>query len=294
MTSVDVQDSVSDCGQGSAIAEEAGAVHAALRTARRQQSIDIKVAADELCIRADYLRAIESGDLTQLPDHTFTIGFVRAYAEFLQLDACEVVRQYRATHGIELQPSSGLSDTVSATLFHNPADQGISGLGTAAIGLLGLLALLWIVGFGSEEEASASLISDSDDGYAARSDVQKAGVQMAAAQLSVRSSVAADTSAPERGMSKHISLRAVEDTWMKLRSPAGKSIWAGVLRKDETRVVDLADDVYLTTSNAGALMFSVSNSDEVRLGETGEPLVDMQLGSSHLISRADLTVIGSF
>lgn len=77
-------------------AEAATGVSALLRHAREAAGIDVASVARKLRIRPNYLQAIEDGQYTALPGRTYAIGFVRAYAEFLDLDSGEILRRFKS------------------------------------------------------------------------------------------------------------------------------------------------------------------------------------------------------
>jgi len=62
--------------------------------------------SDELKIREFYLQAIEDGAFEDLPDGTYAIGFVRAYAEFLGLDSADIAARFRAERGDAAEPAA--------------------------------------------------------------------------------------------------------------------------------------------------------------------------------------------
>ncbi len=70
-------------------------VAAELRRAREDLGRDLIRIADDLKIRRVYLEAIEEGRFDDLPGATYAVGFVRAYAEYLGLDAVEVVGRFK-------------------------------------------------------------------------------------------------------------------------------------------------------------------------------------------------------
>ena len=66
-----------------------------LRAARMRVGSDIAEIALALRIRRPYLEAIEENRYESLPGTTYTVGFIRSYAEHLGLDADEVVRRFK-------------------------------------------------------------------------------------------------------------------------------------------------------------------------------------------------------
>ncbi|MEQ8356596.1 MAG: DUF4115 domain-containing protein [Kiloniellaceae bacterium] len=66
-----------------------------LRASRLRCGEELEVISDVLRIRRRHLQAIEDGDFDQLPGTTYAVGFIRAYADYLGLDAEEVVRRFK-------------------------------------------------------------------------------------------------------------------------------------------------------------------------------------------------------
>lgn len=74
-----------------------------LRETRQSCGGDVDRIAATLRIRAAYLRAIEDGHYDRLPGPVYALGFVRAYADHLGLDADEAVRRFKQeTVGFEV------------------------------------------------------------------------------------------------------------------------------------------------------------------------------------------------
>jgi cytoskeleton protein RodZ len=67
-----------------------------LRKARLKKGDDIAAIAAVLKIRKDHLQAVEESNFDQLPGRAYTIGFVRAYAQYLGLHAGECVERLKA------------------------------------------------------------------------------------------------------------------------------------------------------------------------------------------------------
>ncbi|MDE3193686.1 MAG: DUF4115 domain-containing protein [Chloroflexota bacterium] len=67
-----------------------------LRQRRESKGITLEQAAEDTRIREKFLAALESGDDRWLPGAVYTKGFLRNYAEYLDLDASELVGVYTA------------------------------------------------------------------------------------------------------------------------------------------------------------------------------------------------------
>ena len=70
-------------------------VGASLRQSRVVSGRDLSEASEALRIRRPHLQAIEEGRFDELPGQAYALGFVRAYAEYLELDSDWVIDRFR-------------------------------------------------------------------------------------------------------------------------------------------------------------------------------------------------------
>ena len=76
-------------------------VGARLAAAREALGLSLKEAAGRTHIKEDHLAAIEAMTPRALPARPYAIGFVKAYAEFLDLEAAPVVARFKQDAGYE-------------------------------------------------------------------------------------------------------------------------------------------------------------------------------------------------
>jgi cytoskeletal protein RodZ len=69
-----------------------------LREARTARGIELREIEEETKIRAKYLAAIEDDRWEVLPGEPYNTGFLRTYADFLELDADALVAAHRSRH----------------------------------------------------------------------------------------------------------------------------------------------------------------------------------------------------
>ena len=91
--------SAGDHAVGLAIEPDPYHVGAELRAARERRSVSLDSAAADLKISADYLAALERNEHAALPALAYTIGFVRSYAAYVDLDPGELARRFREEAG---------------------------------------------------------------------------------------------------------------------------------------------------------------------------------------------------
>jgi cytoskeleton protein RodZ len=66
-----------------------------LQRQREALGLDLSEVAEALKIKAPYLAALEAGSPGQLPGPVYAVGFLRAYANHLGLDADEMLRRFK-------------------------------------------------------------------------------------------------------------------------------------------------------------------------------------------------------
>ena len=85
-----------------------------LRRAREAKGMELKEVEEITKIRSRYLQALEEENYDVLPGGVYTVGFLRSYARFLDLDAESLVNSFRMeVTARELETS--FDDTLKAT-----------------------------------------------------------------------------------------------------------------------------------------------------------------------------------
>ncbi len=145
-----------------------------LRERREERGEDLRYVAQMLRIRYPYLRAIEEGLIDDLPGSTYAIGFVRTYAEHLDLDAADMVVRFKA----EVQGLGSRNDLN----FPAPIPEGK--IPSGAILLVGIIVAALIYAVWIYVSSGDSVVSQSAPPPAAAS-VASAPAPEAAASQSV-------------------------------------------------------------------------------------------------------------
>ena len=82
-----------------------GGIGALLRASRLRRGEELEDIAAALRIRRVYIEAIEEDRFDDLPGHAYAVGFVRGYAEYLDLDGEDVVRRFKEDSSVPDQPA---------------------------------------------------------------------------------------------------------------------------------------------------------------------------------------------
>ncbi len=70
-------------------------IGAAFKKARASQNKSLETISDQLKIRKVFLEAIENEQFEQLPGGVYTVGFIRSYAKYLNLDHDLIIEQLK-------------------------------------------------------------------------------------------------------------------------------------------------------------------------------------------------------
>ncbi|MBF0461530.1 MAG: helix-turn-helix domain-containing protein [Magnetococcales bacterium] len=112
-------------------------VGAFLQRVREQQGLSISEMAVRTRIRDVYLFALEAGEVDKLPGATFVAGFLRLYAESLELSDKSLIERYLETSGNDDSLHTELFPAPT-TLRHRPS------VGMVLGGLIGLLSVFFV------------------------------------------------------------------------------------------------------------------------------------------------------
>ena len=66
-----------------------------LREKREELNLSIEKISSELCIKPQYLIALENDSFSLLPGSAYVIGFIKSYASYLKLDAAQIISLYK-------------------------------------------------------------------------------------------------------------------------------------------------------------------------------------------------------
>ena len=163
-----------------------------MKASRLRIGEDLRDIADILKIRYVYLEAIEDGRFGDLPGATYSLGFIRTYAEHLGLDSDEVIRRFKDQFSEEASEID--------LVFPEPIpEMGIPGGAIVFIGLLvAVLAYgVWYVNT-SKDGFIAELISPVPERLARQDSINKTADEPAEApgDKSASTPEAAESQAP--------------------------------------------------------------------------------------------------
>ncbi|HEX9436276.1 MAG TPA: RodZ domain-containing protein [Candidatus Limnocylindria bacterium] len=157
-----------------------------LRQQRERKRIPLEQAAEDTRIREKFLVALESGDHRALPGAVYTKGFLRNYADYLDLDSTELVALYTAERSSTPEPPrrfEPMRPVMRSGVFISP---------TILVPFVVLAAVVLFVGYLSYQFASFAtpprieVLDPSTDTIAERADYTVRGRTLPEGRVTVR------------------------------------------------------------------------------------------------------------
>ncbi len=238
-----------------------------------------------LRIRHSQIGAIERGDTSKLPGRVYAIGFVRSYAEYLELDGAKVVRLFK-TQYMDGQSKSSLSFPVPASETKTPTLWIVSG----ALVIASLLMLVWH----NFNKPDRSLVQDvaplpeyieTHINEEILIDALDIPLQEAAYQDQIGMDAAAEEPEVENmgGIQQTgIILKIIDDSWVEIKDGDGGILVSRVLEKGEEYFVPNNPGLSMSLGNAANVEIIVEGSSLKPLGKDGDVRRGIPLNTTYL------------
>ena len=243
-----------------------------LRRERERQNLSIKDIEKATSIRALYIDAIEKGEYKTLPGEVYAKGFVRNYANYLKLNANEIVNAFNEEMHPqeELQDAAGSSSAEEArqeqsaernreeyrgpkitSLESYPMEKSSHGVRNALMVAVAVFVVAFaaLIAFGGDEEPSAPAPR-------AKTQTQQGQKQTEAAPKPTVDGV-------------EVKLSFTDRCWTEVVVD-GKTEFEGTAEKGKVLTLKGKDKVRITAGNAGALHYSLNGKDMGAIGQKGE------------------------
>ena len=221
-------------------------------TGRRKR--EIATIAKQLCIREDFLEALENGDYNKIPEVVYILGFARNYAMELGLNPDEIVAKIKKEMGLVTDCAATDDEDVSACarpsikqeahwlkLWFVKVYQFIYQNWQWFVGVLAAIILLvvLVVVFTPSEEKQIS---------ADKNEVVTEVVQEPEYTLSVRERFGVDNRE-----NADVVLQATQESWVKIEDGRGNTVFSRVLVPGDIYYVPAGDKYKATFGNAGGV-----------------------------------------
>lgn len=223
--------------------------------ARQERRIDLAEAAQSLHIRQVYLEAIEQGNFDILPGHVYTLGFMKKYAEFLNLDYYELQRR------LDLR-----NNTYTTIVVEDIMQPYTMSSYKKPIWLSLTLVMLGGGGYTyfcmySATKPEVDLISESPpiiehaktDQLTSNQQENQQIEPKTISELPPAEDLPIATVVEPVAKAPSLILYAKESTWIDLRDAAGQPLFSRILKKGEAYTLPPQKGLVMAVGNAGGL-----------------------------------------
>lgn len=236
-------------GTAAPCGEEKSSVGDLLRKQRKARGISLVEVSEHTKVGKKYLEALENEEYHYLPGETYTIGFLRAYAKYLELDETDILRRYKEQRN--MLPAKA----------ENCVEGGVKGESNQSL-WLPLLAVLVLAGLG----AGLFLLWPSSREHVASKN-EATDIVNPEAQASLPLMVPQAQAPATTDLT--LKIRAKEKTWITLMID-GRQEPDVTMNANEERTWTAKDRFVLWTGNAGGIDVTLNGEAQPALGKEGE------------------------
>jgi len=246
-----------------------------LRRARIEKKYSIEDIEQAIRVSSQHIIAIEEGRLEVLPGRVYTLGFIRAYAEHVDLDSHRILELLKQQSG----------EKIAVKEQPGPPTTQLDDYPFPSIKIFVLVFFLLFGVIGLKNHLSGSIYLSSGDippipqdlktqtTLLAKPEVKQETVKTDDNQIDLSASVA----------SSQIVLKAVANVWLEIRDSKRKPIFSRVLSVGEEYWIPLdSKGLVMTLGNAGGLEISVDGQALPLLGRTGQVIRQVELDPEKL------------
>ncbi len=216
---------------------------------RVEQNFDLDDLSEQLRIPKHYLLAIEAGVTDRLPEPVYVRGFIRKYAQILQLDNNPLVQQFFTRKIEPIPPIAKLDLSYQEPRKTSPTVKWV---------VYGLVAAALVVGLSAAVRTYLPQLAVTPPPEPVTPEPKKSVVLPSK-----------PTPAPVTGM--NLATAVTDATWLRVIVD-GKNQFEGILKKGETRTWQAQKSLNVRSGNAGAVMLTYNNQPIGPMGKPGQPL----------------------
>lgn len=221
-------------------------------TGRRKR--EIPTISKQLCIREEFLQALEDGNYNVIPENVYILGFARNYAMELGLDPDEIVNKLKREMGLVAEcGTDDASDAQSCTVADK--EKWYRGLWGRSLKFIrrnwiwfvaGCVLVLAIVG--TLVALNLNHESDSSNVQSVETVAPAASVMEPEYNVNVR-----ERFGTENAENADVILQATQESWVKVEDARGNTAFSRVLVPGDVYYVPSGDEYTAIFGNAGGV-----------------------------------------
>lgn len=253
-------------------------------TGRRKR--EIQTVSKQLCIREEFLQALEDGNYIVIPENVYILGFARNYAMELGLDPDEIVNKLKREMGLidEKQEDDGAEEKSTGS-DEMKEERGISYYFGRVVKfvrrnwkwfLIGFVAVVAIVGI-----LLFFLMGGSDDASTVGNENNIAPVAVVTEpeyKVEVR-----ERFGTENAETASVILQASQESWVKVEDARGNTVFSRVLVPGDVYYVPEGNGYKAVFGNAGGVDVWVNGTLAPKQGADHVRVADISMNPEKLL-----------
>lgn len=238
----------------SAQVEQLKEIGAKLRQLRQQQAISTEEVAAKTFISSRMLTALEEGQSDHLPEPIFIQGFIRRYAEALDLDGAALANSFPTNNLLPIPLESASEEVAQAPSRAMP---------------LYIVYLLLMVAAASGLFFLVHTPQTAKPPVPQQKDLPVAQQQKPVAQPQPAPVTPTPTSSSVTNVPIQVAVNLTDESWMEVIVD-GKTEFEGTLTKGTQKTWTAQKQLSITAGNAGAVLISSNQDKQKPLGDLGD------------------------
>lgn len=255
-----------------------------LRRARLKKKLTIQDIEVAIRVSAQHLTAIEENRLEMLPGRIYALGFIKAYAEHVDLDSAKVLELLKRQAGEKIAPKAA-----PPVPSHILEDFSVP-TGKVFSVIFILFVVLFVVK--SHYEGTSYLMEEqipkvpkeliAQTTLLSKPEKVEPKVEAAPAPQNVTATSLTEFMGPPP-VTGQIVLKALDNVWLEIRDGTKKTVFSRVLKVGEEYWIPVGqNDQTMTLGNAGGLQISIDGQALPLLGKTGQVIRKVELNAEKL------------
>ncbi len=246
-----------------------------IRRTRKSYGKSLLDVEKALRIRAQMLEAIEKGDIEKLPGRVYAIGFVRSYAEYLNLDGDIIVHLFKIQSvGARPRPEVNMPAPVDDSKIPNIVTSIISTL------LAFSLIIFWVT-YNQSKNQEERFIPEVPEELSKNDLTLEIITQDPEQDIET---INPETMKPAVTIfnGPEIAISVNENSWVQIKNANGKTILSKVLKKGQYYSVPDEEGLVMNTGNAGGISIILNGKSLKPLGKKAEVVKNIPLNIEYL------------
>lgn len=256
-------------------------------TGRRKR--ELSTIAKQLCIREDFLQALEDGNYSLIPETVYILGFARNYAMELGLDPDEIVLKIKHELGLETgkhecenkqEEAESINCSLPETGKKDKAfnwKKAVKSIQKNWIWLMGamiavIIAVILLVFFLPDGSVNTSNVTEN-------SVELSGGVESGSVKYNMQ---VRESFGTENAENAEVVLQAIQESWVKVEDRRGNTVFSRVLLPGDIYYVPSEDEYKATFGNAGGIDVWVEGKVIPKLGAEHTRVAGISMSASDL------------